>query len=45
MGPQMIMDRVKEYDPNADFDLIAKAYNYAVCHGEQRNQEPRSSTW
>lgn len=39
MGPQMIMDRVKEYDPNADFDLIAKAYNYAViAHGEQKRK-------
>jgi len=35
----MIMDRVKEYDPNADFDLIAKAYNYAViAHGEQKRK-------
>ena len=33
------MDRVKEYDSNADFDLIAKAYNYAViAHGEQKRK-------
>ena len=37
MGPQTIMDRVREYDPNADFELIAKAYNYAViAHGDQK---------
>ncbi len=35
----MILDRVKEYDPKADFDLIAKAYNYAViAHGEQKRK-------
>ena len=39
MGPQTILDRVKEYDPRADFDLIAKAYNYAViAHGEQKRR-------
>lgn len=39
MGPQTILDRVKEYDPKADFDLIAKAYNYAViAHGEQKRK-------
>ncbi|MCX5780578.1 MAG: bifunctional (p)ppGpp synthetase/guanosine-3',5'-bis(diphosphate) 3'-pyrophosphohydrolase [Firmicutes bacterium] len=37
MGPQTIMDRVREYDPHADFELIAKAYNYAViAHGDQK---------
>lgn len=37
MGPQTILDRVKEYDPKADFDMIAKAYNYAViAHGDQK---------
>ncbi|MEQ8201781.1 MAG: bifunctional (p)ppGpp synthetase/guanosine-3',5'-bis(diphosphate) 3'-pyrophosphohydrolase [Syntrophomonadaceae bacterium] len=35
----MILDRVKEYNPQADFDLIAKAYNYAViAHGEQKRK-------
>ncbi|MEQ8235567.1 MAG: bifunctional (p)ppGpp synthetase/guanosine-3',5'-bis(diphosphate) 3'-pyrophosphohydrolase [Syntrophomonadaceae bacterium] len=37
MGPQTIMDRVKEYDPDADFELIAKAFNYALtAHGDQK---------
>jgi len=37
MGPQTIMDRVKEYDPYADFELIAKAFNYALtAHGDQK---------
>ncbi|NMC27224.1 MAG: bifunctional (p)ppGpp synthetase/guanosine-3',5'-bis(diphosphate) 3'-pyrophosphohydrolase [Syntrophomonadaceae bacterium] len=37
MGPQTIMDRVKEYDPHADFELIAKAFNYALtAHGDQK---------
>jgi len=37
MGPQSILDRVKQYDQDADFDLIAKAYNYAViAHGDQK---------
>lgn len=37
MGPQTILDRVKEYDSRADFDMIAKAYNYAViAHGDQK---------
>ncbi len=37
MGPQTILDRIKEYDPQADFDMIAKAYNYAViAHGDQK---------
>jgi len=37
MGPQTILNRVKEYDPKADFNLIAKAYNYAViAHGDQK---------
>ena len=37
MGPQTILDRVREYDAGADFDLIAKAYNYAVfAHGDQK---------
>ncbi len=37
MGPQTILDRIREYDPNADFNLIAKAYNYAViAHGDQK---------
>ena len=39
MGPQTIMDRVREYDAKADLDLIAKAYNYAViAHGEQKRK-------
>ncbi|MEA4925601.1 MAG: bifunctional (p)ppGpp synthetase/guanosine-3',5'-bis(diphosphate) 3'-pyrophosphohydrolase [Syntrophomonadaceae bacterium] len=37
MSPQTILDRIKEYDPQADFDMIAKAYNYAViAHGDQK---------
>ena len=37
MGPQNILDRIREYDPKADFDLIAKAYNYAsIAHGDQK---------
>lgn len=37
MGPQAILDRVKEYDPNTDFEMIAKAFNYALtAHGEQK---------
>lgn len=37
MGPQLILDRVREYDPQADFDLIAKAYYYAMsAHGDQK---------
>lgn len=39
MGPQTILDRVKEYDPHADFELIAKAYNYAtIAHGGQKRR-------
>ncbi len=33
----MILDRVKQYDPNANFDLITKAYSYAeAAHGGQK---------
>ena len=31
------MDRIKQYDPNANFDLITKAYSYAeAAHGGQK---------
>ncbi|HWQ75109.1 MAG TPA: bifunctional (p)ppGpp synthetase/guanosine-3',5'-bis(diphosphate) 3'-pyrophosphohydrolase [Syntrophomonas sp.] len=37
MGPQVILDRVKQYDPNANFALITKAYSYAeAAHGGQK---------
>jgi len=41
MGPEvnMIIDEVKAYDPEADFALIEKAFNYAeIAHtGQKRN--------
>lgn len=41
MGPEvnMIIDKVKAYDPEADFGLIEKAFNYAeIAHtGQKRN--------
>ena len=37
MGPQVILDRVKQYDPNANFNLITKAFSYAeAAHGGQK---------
>ena len=37
MGPQAILDKVKQYDPNANFALITKAYSYAeAAHGGQK---------
>ncbi|MGE5391975.1 MAG: RelA/SpoT family protein [Deltaproteobacteria bacterium] len=41
MGPEvnMIIDQVKTYDPDADFAMIEKAFNYAeIAHtGQKRN--------
>jgi len=41
MGPEvnMIIDKLKAYDPEADFGLIEKAFNYAeIAHtGQKRN--------
>lgn len=37
MGPQAIIERVKQYDPSANFALIEKAYDYAqIAHAGQK---------
>ena len=37
MGPQVIIERIKAYDPKADTELIERAYNYAmIAHAGQK---------
>ncbi len=37
LGSKTLIDRVKEYDPRADFELIGKAYDYAaIAHVGQK---------
>lgn len=37
MGPQVIIERIKAYEPKADIELIERAYNYAmIAHAGQK---------
>ncbi|HOB12063.1 MAG TPA: bifunctional (p)ppGpp synthetase/guanosine-3',5'-bis(diphosphate) 3'-pyrophosphohydrolase [Syntrophomonadaceae bacterium] len=37
MGPELIIERIKQYDPSANFELIEKAYYYAQrAHAGQK---------
>jgi len=37
MGPEAIIEKIREHEPNADFKLIRKAYNYArMAHSGQK---------
>ena len=37
MGPELIIERIKQYDPFADVELIEKAFNLAqIAHSGQK---------